>query len=552
MAHGHEYLRRPVSWVRLFTTRPYQLNALEPDALVVLSLRGLDSSTQLQRFPRLVEALAAAHVSTIVLTDDSPELCEAARVHDGLSVLILPKEASLQEVERAVIALILDRASQVERRVAEVYRQLIDLALLDSPLANLARVLAEATERVIYLEDEYGALQALEVPGDFAEQGLPSPEDAQHLFSAREVLGISAATPAGPAHSTPPVRRVLADGLHAISSAPVVLGDAVVGFLTILGSADGIQDLDEYLAVRSASAFAIPIAKQRAIVETQTRLQGSFLESLFSGNLHNEDDILERAHYLGHDLGDEYGTACLVVDDRSGLRDVRTSESQRAAIWASFLDAARREISLQWPRALLKDRGATLAVLIPSGGDQPPERDLFDGLRVRLNLALPDAVVTCGIGPVAMTPAGIVRSYLQAEQAARIGSQFLGGDQTVDFEELGAYRLLASVENQQSLDGFYQEYLGAVESYDARYNGELLETLEGFFSANGNHARAAEGLHLHRNTLLYRLSRIEALTGRDLANPETRLCLQLALKIRHLGNRSLVPTTQSLTERKRS
>jgi len=29
-----------------------------------------------------------------------------------------------------------------------------------------------------------------------------------------------------------------------------------------------------------------------------------------------------------------------------------------------------------------------------------------------------------------------------------------------------------------------------------------VETLEGFFACNGNHARAAELLHLHRNTLL--------------------------------------------------
>src|SRR5207248_1416520 len=131
---------------------------------------------------------------------------------------------------------------------------------------------------------------------------------------------------------------------------------------------------------------------------------------------------------------------------------------------------------------------------------------------------------------------------LQAEQAARIGRLFLGGDQTLTFDELGAYRLLASIGDSGALDSFFDEYLGPIEVYDARYNGELIETLEGFFAANGNHARAAETLHLHRNTLLYRLSRIETLTGRDLGDPETRLCLQLALKIRHLGGRaSIVP-----------
>ena len=56
----------------------------------------------------------------------------------------------------------------------------------------------------------------------------------------------------------------------------------------------------------------------------------------------------------------------------------------------------------------------------------------------------------------------------------------------------------------------------------------------GFFSFNGNHARAAEAMHLHRNTLLYRLERIETLSGRSLSDPETRLAMQLALKIRRV------------------
>jgi purine catabolism regulator len=112
--------------------------------------------------------------------------------------------------------------------------------------------------------------------------------------------------------------------------------------------------------------------------------------------------------------------------------------------------------------------------------------------------------------------------------------------------------VLASVGDQDVLDNFCEEYLGPLEAYDSRYNGELLDTLEGFFLANGNHARAAESLHLHRNTLLYRLSRIEALSGRDLAESETRLCLQLALKIRHLKGGRGVISQPLLLERKTS
>ncbi len=549
VAYGQQHLRRHVSWVRLFVTRPYQLTSIEPDALVVISLRGVTDPAQLQRLPRLVEALVAAQVSAIVLTDDSQEICEAAARLDSIAVLVLPKDASLPDIERDIIALILDRSTQVERRIGEVYQNLIHLALQDAPLQSLADTLAAASDRVIYLEDEYGSLQALAVPPDAAAQGLPLADEAVHLYSAPSILGISPTTPAGPGRSGPMVRRLLPDGRHAVCTAPILLGSAVAGFLTILANAEEVQDLDEGLVVRAASAFAIPIAKQRAIVETQTRLQGSFLEGLFSGMLHNADDIIDRARYLGHDLREPYQTICFALDGDGASRS--------PALWASFQDIARRELSTQWPRALPKDRGDMLAVLVPSN-DMLVSGDVrvsLERMRVRLGQFLGDCTATCGMGPAAVGPADIVKSYRQAERAAHIGRQFLGGNQTITFEELGAYRLLASIEDRDALESFQEEYLGTIEAYDARYNGELLNTLEGFFAANGNHARAAEALHLHRNTLLYRLSRIETLTGRNLADAETRLCWQLALKIRHLGGNlagQMAQPAHPLMERKSS
>ena len=60
-----------------------------------------------------------------------------------------------------------------------------------------------------------------------------------------------------------------------------------------------------------------------------------------------------------------------------------------------------------------------------------------------------------------------------------------------------------------------------------------MRTLDAFLRAGGNHMRAARDLNVHRNTLIYRLERIqELLGGADLEDPETRLNLQLALKIR--------------------
>jgi hypothetical protein len=95
--------------------------------------------------------------------------------------------------------------------------------------------------------------------------------------------------------------------------------------------------------------------------------------------------------------------------------------------------------------------------------------------------------------------------------------------------------LLFPLRDSPELHAFYAEYLGALESYDARHGTELIRTLEGFFAHHGNHVRAADALHLHRNTLLYRLARIQSISGLDLDDAEVRLAVQVALRLRPLA-----------------
>lgn len=77
--------------------------------------------------------------------------------------------------------------------------------------------------------------------------------------------------------------------------------------------------------------------------------------------------------------------------------------------------------------------------------------------------------------------------------------------------------------------GGFERLLGPLEEYDRRYRGDLVKTLGVFFRSNANASEAAERLYLHRNSLNYRLERIQQVTGLDLRNPDARLALQLGL-----------------------
>ena len=72
--------------------------------------------------------------------------------------------------------------------------------------------------------------------------------------------------------------------------------------------------------------------------------------------------------------------------------------------------------------------------------------------------------------------------------------------------------------------------LGPLREYDDRHNAELLTTLRSFLACDGSWSACATRMYVHVNTVRYRISRVEALTGRDLSALADRVDFFLALR----------------------
>ncbi|WP_175411507.1 CdaR family transcriptional regulator, partial [Streptomyces sp. TRM64462] len=93
--------------------------------------------------------------------------------------------------------------------------------------------------------------------------------------------------------------------------------------------------------------------------------------------------------------------------------------------------------------------------------------------------------------------------------------------------DIGPYRLLAALPGGAGQDP-------AVRPLLAHAHAELARTAEVFLDCAGQAGRTAAALGIHRQTLYYRLSRVEQLTGLDLDAGEDRLLLHMALKAHRL------------------
>ncbi|MPN49055.1 hypothetical protein SDC9_196668 [bioreactor metagenome] len=73
-------------------------------------------------------------------------------------------------------------------------------------------------------------------------------------------------------------------------------------------------------------------------------------------------------------------------------------------------------------------------------------------------------------------------------------------------------------------------------TYDREKQGDLVKTLKSYFEHNGNLTKIADALFLHKNSISYRLQKIEDLTGCRLRDYEHAFQLQLCLKLEPVLN----------------
>ena len=73
-----------------------------------------------------------------------------------------------------------------------------------------------------------------------------------------------------------------------------------------------------------------------------------------------------------------------------------------------------------------------------------------------------------------------------------------------------------------------------LDQHDLQRNSGLIKTLTVYFECNGNLKQVSKELYTHYNTILYRMERIEEITGLNMKVSEHRLNLQIGLKIRYI------------------
>ncbi|MGW2769863.1 PucR family transcriptional regulator [Streptomyces sp. NPDC001275] len=157
---------------------------------------------------------------------------------------------------------------------------------------------------------------------------------------------------------------------------------------------------------------------------------------------------------------------------------------------------------------------------------------LLEAVRDPLSAGLDgDGRLTLGVSAAVHSAEGLRGALEEARHARRVAAARSGRVCAAGHQELASHVLLLPFVPDDVRRAFTARLLDPLRDYDRRHRAELIPTLEAFLDCDGSWTRCATRLHLHVNTLRYRVGRIEQLTGRDLSRLEDKLDFFLALRM---------------------
>lgn len=426
----------------------------------------------------------------------------------GLPLVVIPERIRFDDILTTAFGIIVNRQAAALARAQEIHHSFLENTLSGGGLGQLAQKLSGLLgDASVVITDPQGTV--ITVAGDeapLAELHLLTSDSIEVLRLGQPDLHTDERT--GKRWAS---REIRAGRLHH-------------GFVIAVEALRPFGEFSIVALEQAAIVAALEVTRDLAVGAVERRFSSNALFELITGSDFEPRELTTLGSGFGWDL--ERPIVVLVgrkegAGDESRLskRQSRLADERAIEFWVSAVRSRDRA-------AAAAGLGSELIAVIGADKDV-----LAIARSVQAEVAqLAHGEYAVGVSRSYPGPSGIATAYQEARAALRLGHRVSGTGAVTAYGELGLFRLLAQVGDEE-LHTFADETLGPLMRLSEPERTEMFHTLETLIEHNMNMAESARHLHYHYNTLRYRLAKLERLLGPFSTSTPVAIQVFIALQI---------------------
>ncbi len=448
----------------------------------------------------------------------------------GFPIIKLPYELSHSTVIANALAQIINRQTDLLKRIDKVQNRLLNTMLHGGGLESIGQVICDSLEKSTLAIREYvfeeniifsseSKKEAIkEILKKDRESGreyaLDMENDFKHFETRDEINGEM-------------VKRYII---------PICTQDRNFGAIYIWDSNNRLTSLELRMIKSASSIIALEILRKLSMFEIESKYKIEFFDDLFSKNPLKRNRALDKSAFFDFDKRLSYSAVVISIGADSTMDKQKSIQTQLLhKVNVRVLGLIQRVLQQQKRNMICGNKSDEIIILYGSaveGESKLFKKEILSFCKEIRHCAELEAIdkVEIGIGRNYKDSGELWKSYREAKRAIR--SIAMDEERNVmHYSDLGIYKLLTYEELKPEINEFYKEILRPLVEYDKEKNTELVLTLKSYFLYGGNSMRISKEMFTHYNTIVYRIQRIQEITNADLEDHNDRLNLEIALKI---------------------
>lgn len=457
----------------------------------------------------------------------------------GFPIVEVPWEIRFRDIIKEVLNHLQDFRTSVLKESEIMQKDLLNLFIQERDLSVFVKVLEQKLKRPIIVTDREGKIKGKSAGCEKLAKHLGQRVPLMDQSLTWESLG-------NPGQFLSSISCANMEG-ETFIRVSVGFGSRIQGYLVVSIPSDVSPDTflepgNIHILTHAVPAASLWFQREEAVLETEMRLRGDFVWSLARGNFDSWDSVISQAKSLHYQLNVPYVS---IIGYPENLHDLFTRQKSDSLSFHEWHERMIRNVEQQfilsakkWNKHIMTTfQQNQFIIFLECAREHAHEtiRQFLDRVEESLKQTYPELIISWGTGERSAGVNHFHESYHDARIALNIGRKQKGPGHRMSYANTALYRLMGQLAKNEQIREIALSTIGKLIEYDRKKEMDLIPTLATYIRYHRNVSKSARALNLHRQSLLYRLRKIESLTGVSLGDTDNFFLLDFSIKLWSAG-----------------